>query len=61
MDENRVQAGLTGAEDASGSRGEGKKKTGAQREEERGADKKVVSGEDETHSASYETVYKEEH
>jgi len=58
---NGVQTGLTGAEDAAGSRRESEKKTGAQREEERSADDEVVAGEDETHGPGDETVYEEEH
>lgn len=60
MHENGVQAGLTGAEDAAGSRGEGEKKTRAQREEERGADDEIVPGKNKTHSPGDEAVYEEE-
>ena len=60
MHKDGVQTGLTGAEDAAGSRGEGEKKARAQREEERGADDEIVPGENKTHSPGDEAVYEEE-
>ena len=52
---------MTRSEDTGRARGEGKKKTGAECEEERGGDEKVGLGEHETHRASDEAVHEEEH
>jgi len=61
VDEYRIQTGLTRPKNASRPRGEGKKKTGAEYEEERSAHDKVVAGENETHGFGDETVHQEEH
>jgi len=54
-------AGLSGAEDTGRARREGKKKTGAERDEERCGHEKIGLGEHETHRTGDETVHEKEH
>tara|TARA_B110001452_G_scaffold159453_1_gene132686 strand:- start:578 stop:763 length:186 start_codon:yes stop_codon:yes gene_type:complete len=60
MSESRVETGLTRSKNPTRTGGECKKKTRAEREEERGAHNEIVPGENETHSLGDETVYQEE-
>jgi hypothetical protein len=60
MNESRVETGLTRSKNPTGTGRKGKKKTRAEREEERSAHDEIVPGENETHSLGDETVYQEE-
>jgi hypothetical protein len=60
MNESRVETGLTRSKNPTGTGRKGKKKTGAEREEERGAHDEIVPGENEAHSFGDETVYQKE-
>ena len=52
---------MTRSEDTGRARRKGKKKTGAECEEERGGNEKIGLGEYETHRTSDEAVHEEEH